>query len=355
MVGPTAPGPASLRRRGYVPTGEAEPFDQPSSGPRHRAGVAVDPRRAILAQQCRTVPRTSARVAADPLGGRPSVLGVVRRVLEGDPGAGDVQEGHGEAVGDDVVQLTGDPVALLGPGVWPTSPAWAAAVASNRRSSCRRSRAAPQGERGAGDPRRPTGAGLENRTSPPEHDERTGPEDPSVRGVRAARTSRRAMQMPNQARCCSPGGDDARCPPAATAAGHQDPGPVSLACRRARSRSRQDMRPGPAPRSGSPDHPEAGPWRARRRRPNRSGTDGLRRPRGEKSRPGRFVRNVATMALVVRGEQAEVTPRNGGRRRQRGQGDAPRRPPTSRQRCRCRATARVPHWSRASAGATPAM
>jgi hypothetical protein len=37
-------------------------------------------------------------------------------VLDGKPGARDVKQGHGQAVSDDVVQFTGDTVALLGAG-----------------------------------------------------------------------------------------------------------------------------------------------------------------------------------------------------------------------------------------------
>ena len=47
------------------------------------------------------------------LGQRPRRVRKV--VLDGQPGAGDVQERHGEGVGDDIVEFAGDPVAFRCP------------------------------------------------------------------------------------------------------------------------------------------------------------------------------------------------------------------------------------------------
>ena len=55
-------------------------------------------------------------VPGQPLGLHERPTRLVRVLVEGEPRAADVQQGHRERVADDVVHLGGDPVALLGAG-----------------------------------------------------------------------------------------------------------------------------------------------------------------------------------------------------------------------------------------------
>ena len=82
-------------------------------------------------------------VAGQPLGLQERTTRLLRVLVEGEPGAADVQQGHRQRVADDVVHLGGDPVALLGPGPLgqlvlglPSAAPWRAA-GDGRRSSGR--------------------------------------------------------------------------------------------------------------------------------------------------------------------------------------------------------------------------
>ena len=205
-----------------------------------------------------TVARTSSQaLAAQPLGLGQRARGPAGVVLDRQPGAGHVQQRHGEAVRDDVVQLAGDPVALLGPG--PLGQAGLGRAQLLHQSRWRRaSRQPTMAKVRAGDPGPPARVVLAHSShSTPNTSRRAGPEDDGRRGrpptsdapaptSASARTSRRLAgpAVPED-------GDRAR------GRHRRRPAPGARRHRNSAAPRRRPPRPaprGPAAVPGQPDH-----------------------------------------------------------------------------------------------------
>ena len=278
--------------------------------------------------------------------------GVGRIVLHGQPRALHVQQADRQGVADDVVQLPGDPVPLLGPGLLgqarlglPQLPEQVPVVPDQQAERDR------QGD--AGQPGAPAGIGLDPQPLGREQEHRPGP----VGQALAAGACQHA-----------PAGQQAHREPADVARHvvpeHRDPGGRDRGVEQHRPPAQHEQRR----RADRHDRPRHGDRRARVE-PDRPGRgDRGEHDDGGPSRPARQVLGRARLVPDRRSccgfygrpspggrsaGRAGVTARCAGPRRP---WPPPRAPPprsATRWRGRGRATARAPRWSAASAAAGP--